>query len=704
MDPQAAKQQIVDRIKQAENILVTVSANPSVDQLASCIGLSLLFNKMGKSTTAVYSGKTPSTIEFLQPQQNFSNSPDSLRDFIISLDKNKADKLRYKIEDQVVRIFITPYKQKLSQNDLIYSEGDYNVDAIVTLGVADRAHLDTAITAHGRILHDATVIAISAGQGKAPDLGQINWQDQNASSLAEMLVSLSEAFGQNLIDNQSATAFLTGIVAETDRFSNKKTSPKVMTMSAQLMAAGANQQLVISKLTPPPPKPQAPPPPPKPQAPPPPPPPPKPKEEVKPKPITPPPLPKPEQKPKKVEPPKPPEKPKEEAKPKQTAGELNVGHDGAASDGGEVEINTTEIHIDKQGNLKLIDDGPQVSGLPKESESKKEVKYGDEKLENKDKPKEEPPKPPEKPKEEAKPKGPPEPPPVAEVHVVLPPLEKQPVEPALPNPPLPTPEQKPPEVLPPPPIPKMELSMPPMPASPALDDLSGLPPLPPQPPIPTIKIGNKAQHQLPNSPVAAPFPPPISPPPTAPGPPPEEHSSHAVLDPLRKPPRLGASFSADTDGGRAEGGNLNVDPVNNVGMNPQGGESYARAKQVPPPPLHASPLDQAMAGMGQPAAPAMGPPSLPGELTTDSARQAVESAYNSVPFNPANNPQEGIGATPMGPQIHQPPAYDNGTPSLSLPPVPNGMPLMQPPPDQAPPPPSTPPPPAPPPFMPPPTL
>jgi nanoRNase/pAp phosphatase (c-di-AMP/oligoRNAs hydrolase) len=72
MDPQAAKQQIVDRVKQAENILVTVSANPSVDQLASCIGLSLLLNKMGKSATAVYSGKTPSTIEFLQPQQNLS--------------------------------------------------------------------------------------------------------------------------------------------------------------------------------------------------------------------------------------------------------------------------------------------------------------------------------------------------------------------------------------------------------------------------------------------------------------------------------------------------------------------------------------------------------------------------------------------------------------------------------------------------------
>src|SRR3954470_23020010 len=117
----AAKQQIVERIKQAENILVTVSANPSVDQLASCIGLTLLLNKMGKSATAVFSGKIPSTIEFLQPEKTLETSTDSLRDFIISLDKAKADKLRYKVEDQFVRIFITPYRTSLSEKDVQFS-------------------------------------------------------------------------------------------------------------------------------------------------------------------------------------------------------------------------------------------------------------------------------------------------------------------------------------------------------------------------------------------------------------------------------------------------------------------------------------------------------------------------------------------------------------------------------------------------------
>jgi hypothetical protein len=54
--------------------------------------------------------------------------------------------------------------------------------------------------------------------------------------------------GLNLLDEQIATALLTGIVAETDRFSNDKTSSITMSMSAALMKAGANQQLVASKL------------------------------------------------------------------------------------------------------------------------------------------------------------------------------------------------------------------------------------------------------------------------------------------------------------------------------------------------------------------------------------------------------------------------------------------------------------------------
>ena len=640
MDPQAAKQQIVDRVKQAENILVTVSANPSVDQLASCIALSLLLNKMGKSATAVFSGKVPSTIEFLQPEKTFETTTDSLRDFIISLDKAKADKLRYKIEDQVVRIFITPYKAKLSDKDLKFSEGDFNVEVIITLGVADREHLDTAVAAHGRILHDATVIAISAGEGKTSGLGQINWKDSTASSLSEMLVSLSEAFGPNLIDNQTATAFLTGIVAETERFSNKKTSPKVMTMSAQLMAAGANQQLVISKLAPPPPPaPVAPLPPPV----------------EKPKPPEPKPAPPPVQeksKPKESVPP-----PKKEEK--KDAGLMSVAHESSESDGDEVEINTGEIHIDKQGNLKTIESDGTKPPVKEDTETKKDDK--------------------EKEKKETPP------PQLQEVSANLASAFEKPTPatPPTPIPPPPIPEQKPPESLPlpVPPSPPVEVLPPPPvePPSPNLDDLGGLPPLPPLPSTPSIKLDahlppHISSQSAPPSPSTLPLPQPAAPP--------SPQSSHAILDPLKQPPRMGASFSADTSDRLDGDSGMPFDPVNNVTLNPSGTEAFNQAKQMAPP---------------------TAPGNQKGELTPDSARQAVEDAFNGVPFDPAGHPEERAGAQAMGPELH-PPQYDNATPSLNLPTSPGAPPATPPPPPGQAPPEQAPPPPGPPPFMPPPSL
>ncbi|HEX5447657.1 MAG TPA: hypothetical protein VFW90_00420 [Candidatus Saccharimonadales bacterium] len=337
MDPAQAKQQIAERVKQATKFLVTVNSNPTVDQLAACIGLTLLLNKMGKHATAVFSGKVPNTIEFLQPDKTLQSNTDSLQDFIISLDKNKADKLRYKVEDQFVRIFITPYRTSLNEKDLVFSQGDFNVEVVMALGINNRTQIDAAITAHGRILHDATVISLNAGPGKSPDVGQINWQDETASSLSEMLVSISEAFGPGLIDSQMATAFLTGIVAETERFSNNKTSPKVMTMSAQLMAAGANQQLIASKLAPPPP----PPPPPK---------------QPPPKPPKPP-----------APPPKKPNPPKPKQPPLKPEGVIDVPHGPKNEENTQVDLGTTEIHIDEQGNLKTYEEVAQPPGSPEPS-------------------------------------------------------------------------------------------------------------------------------------------------------------------------------------------------------------------------------------------------------------------------------------------------------------------------------------------------
>jgi hypothetical protein len=251
MDDIKAKQQIVEKIKSSTNILVTVSNNPSVDALSAALGLTLLLDKLEKHPTAVFSGEVPPAISFLKPEETFDETTDSLRDFIIALDKEKADHLRYKVEGDSVKIFITPYKTTITSSDLEFSQGDFNVELVIALGVDVQEHLDGALESHGQILHDADIITVTAG-GQVSNLGGIDWHDDQASSLSEMVSGLAEALksdkNKSLLDASIATAFLTGIVAETDRFSNTHTTSRVMTVAAQLMGAGADQQLIASKL------------------------------------------------------------------------------------------------------------------------------------------------------------------------------------------------------------------------------------------------------------------------------------------------------------------------------------------------------------------------------------------------------------------------------------------------------------------------
>lgn len=245
----SSKQRIIDSIKDVTNILVTVSANPSVDELSAALALTIFLNKLGKHATAVFSGEVPPAISFLNPDKTFEQTANSLRDFIIALDKEKADHLRYKVVDDAVKIFITPYRTTISEKDLEFSQGDYNVELVVALNVENGERIDAALTAHGRILHDAIVVTMTAG-GVKSGLGSVDWHEDSASGVSEMMVELINDLRTQsaALDEQIATALLTGIVAVTNRFSNNLTSSRVMTVAANLMAIGANQQLVAMKI------------------------------------------------------------------------------------------------------------------------------------------------------------------------------------------------------------------------------------------------------------------------------------------------------------------------------------------------------------------------------------------------------------------------------------------------------------------------
>ena len=249
VESQDKTNEIVRKIADAHNVLIALSSDPSVDELAAAIGLSIYLDKLGKRATAIYSGSTPNALEFLKPEETFESTADTLQDFVIALNKEKADHLRYKLDGDFVKVYITPYKTRIAESDLEFSYGDFNVDLVIALDVMNGIDLDTALREHGRIMHNAVIINITTG--KPGKFGEIEWSEPKASSISEIAAKLSYMMSRDVpLEKEEATAFLTGIVAATNRFSNAKTFPDTMKLASKLMESGANQQLISKNITP----------------------------------------------------------------------------------------------------------------------------------------------------------------------------------------------------------------------------------------------------------------------------------------------------------------------------------------------------------------------------------------------------------------------------------------------------------------------
>lgn len=241
--------QVANTIDGGNSILIALSKNPSVDALSAAIALSLILDKLGKHVTAIFSGKTPQMLSFLEPEKTFASDTNSLQDFIIAINKDKADHLRYKIDGDFVKVYVTPYRTRLSQADVEFSYGDYNVDLVIALDVPTLDDLDSALSEHGRILHNARAINISVDL--AANFGDIKWSDASASSISELIVSLVNVFQEkqaDVLSKASATALLAGIISATNRFSNERTTPVTMRAASLLMGAGADAQLISSSI------------------------------------------------------------------------------------------------------------------------------------------------------------------------------------------------------------------------------------------------------------------------------------------------------------------------------------------------------------------------------------------------------------------------------------------------------------------------
>jgi phosphoesterase RecJ-like protein len=252
MNDLTPKQQAVELIRNAKNILAISHKSPDGDSLGSLVALKIALEKIEKKVTLACPDKPAKVFKFLPHMDIILDKVDVQKDFIITLNLANAqiDNLGYRKNESSnsVDIVITPKEGRFEPSDVKVKDTSPVYDLIITVDTPNLERLGS-LASPADLLYEVPVINIDHHPSNE-NYGKVNWVDLVATSTCEILVSLLEALSRDdqLIDADVATALLTGLIYDTSSFQNVNTTPKSLTVAAQLVAAGARQQEIIRNL------------------------------------------------------------------------------------------------------------------------------------------------------------------------------------------------------------------------------------------------------------------------------------------------------------------------------------------------------------------------------------------------------------------------------------------------------------------------
>ncbi|MFA4931198.1 MAG: DHH family phosphoesterase [Patescibacteria group bacterium] len=252
IEKKSPKQQIVEKIKNANNILLVSHVNPDEDAIGSVLALSHTLKKLGKNITVACSGQNSDKHQFLPDFDSVKNEIVGTRQFIITLNTTHTGgphKVKYQTEDDKIHLIVTPDSGNFSQDDVTIREGKHQFDLIIVTDTPNLDRLDKIYDENSELFFEIPIINIDH-HGDNNNFGEINLVDPKSSSVCEILVSIIEALSTDkpLLDSSISTCILTGILGDTASFQNSNTTSKSLTVAAQMIAGGAEHLEIIKNI------------------------------------------------------------------------------------------------------------------------------------------------------------------------------------------------------------------------------------------------------------------------------------------------------------------------------------------------------------------------------------------------------------------------------------------------------------------------
>lgn len=248
------KAQAVDLIKQSQTVLILTHQDPDGDAIGSALALHLALKKMKKEVDTLITGKLSEVFSFLPGLSEIKNEVATSNDLVLTIDTRSTGediKLGYKkfSDEHRIKIVITPPRGTLTPDDVTIERTRPKYDLVVFLDCSTMERIGALKTELADLFYEVPTIQIDHHADNT-HFAKVNWVDLTATSTAEILVSFIESLSRDepLLDADIATNLLTGLTTDTGSFQHSNTTPKSLTVAAQLVAVGARQQEIIERI------------------------------------------------------------------------------------------------------------------------------------------------------------------------------------------------------------------------------------------------------------------------------------------------------------------------------------------------------------------------------------------------------------------------------------------------------------------------
>ncbi len=243
-------QQVLEAIKRSSNPLICIPSGANADHYATALGLAKVLKKLDKQAVIVATDElSPKQIQFISGHDQIQTKLPNLRKFVIELDatKTKVDELSYEIKDDKLSVYLSSKKGFWDPKDVRTSTSGYRYDLIICIGTPDYEACAHLYRDNPDFFYRTPIINIDHSP-ENEHYGQINIVDLTASSCGEVCHDLIESMEAGFLDEEIATAFLTGMIAKTKSFKTSNVTPKTLQTASKLIAKGAKREQIVQQL------------------------------------------------------------------------------------------------------------------------------------------------------------------------------------------------------------------------------------------------------------------------------------------------------------------------------------------------------------------------------------------------------------------------------------------------------------------------